>query len=1048
MTSKNDIARRGGGKGGRRQHYEQHIALEEAERGIVRGELFAGKLRISARNRREAYVSVDGLNIDVFLDGDKGRNRSLESDIVVLRLCDKSQWKERKPALPESQIKYAASTTLSTGNDSEAHALWHTRITPNLSETFSAYKKATIIDSTARAIEEIAKINNVCKVESLQPVGVVVCVYRRMHSSAHIGVMEPISSVPYGSPVSSGDKFIRFKPMDSRFPFTMVPKSQVPKTFLEKPEECKSRLYKVILEAEKWTTDCIFPLGTYSCKIGEAGDIETETRVLMEEFGFSRRGLNGDFDEEVHACLESFRLREKHAVDSDGGQADDTSYVDLGDSSSGWKIPQEEFKKRRDLRHYRIFTIDPASAKDLDDALHITPLENGNYEVGVHIADVSHFVKPGNALDTEASTRATTVYLVQKSLPMLPRLLSENLCSLNPNEERLAYSCIWVMSGNGEMVDTEPWYGRTIIRSCCKLDYGLAQNMIDGKVSSGDVECNTGAWPINRQPTGGHPAEGIIHDVRALHTVAMARRRRRFGSGSLALNQVKLCFKRDSDGRPSDLFSYPLKDSNRLVEEYMLLANYLVAEKIILGAGGLAPIRRHPIPPKNKLAELTQKILKRGISLNATTAGDLQKSLDKASKLGNDPHLKAVLTLMATVPMKPAVYFAAGTLEQSSWVHYALNIPYYTHFTSPIRRYADIMVHRVLTAVLQNEVHDLEYGIHEIQDILEHCNEKKTKSKEAQDRCDKMFFCLYIKDKDLIAEAVISDWGDKSFEVMLPQFGLSKRLHVNDLNCDMKISESSFILTPLAKHSEEGEVAEATVVPKVTSELVVAAKDVPLVDESRLKTVRRNPGEPIGALEDDLKNIILSQYDNGDDTTPDDLLPYFKRGADMPVFKVSGEDGKLREVPAEILGRENKNGIDVIYVRDLSGKKREMMVPNTNKNVACPSDGKHKARITNEKGRVQSDTDTGKSRGQKTHKQLGSSRRPFQKKNARSHRSNDEKKQKGVRNGKIAPGLLVETVELRMLTRLKVRIYFINRIPADFGLELLDIYEFDPLRKA
>ena len=181
----------------------------------------------------------------------------------------------------------------------------------------------------------------------------------------------------------------------------------------------------------------------------------------------------------------SFRIS-----DSAHGESPDIGAVEMDgdDPRTGWTIPEEEVANRRDLRGYRIFSIDPATAKDLDDALHVTQLPDGRIELGVHIADVSYYVKPGNALDLEASMRATTVYLVQKSLPMLPRLLSENLCSLNPNEDRLAYSCIWYMDRKGNLTEDPPWYGRTVIRSCCKLDYGLAQAMIEGEVDASDAD--------------------------------------------------------------------------------------------------------------------------------------------------------------------------------------------------------------------------------------------------------------------------------------------------------------------------------------------------------------------------------------------------------------------------------------------------------------------------------------------------------------------------------------------------------------------------------
>ena len=171
---------------------------------------------------------------------------------------------------------------------------------------------------------------------------------------------------------------------------------------------------------------------------------------------------------------------------------------------------------------------------------------------------------------------------------MLPRLLSENLCSLNPNEDRLAYSCVWHMTEDGNLTNDPVWYGRTVIRSCCKLDYGLAQHMIEGAVQDGSPSRGGALWPADRRPTGGHSCQDVVGDVRLMDLIAKARRVRRYESGALALQGVKLCFRCDrTTGNPIDTFTYPIKDSNRLVEEYMLLANYLVAQKLILGMWNL-----------------------------------------------------------------------------------------------------------------------------------------------------------------------------------------------------------------------------------------------------------------------------------------------------------------------------------------------------------------------------------------------------------------------------------------------------------------------------
>jgi exoribonuclease R len=349
---------------------------------------------------------------------------------------------------------------------------------------------------------------------------------------------------------------------------------------------------------------------------------------------------------------------------------------DNGDELS-WKPTPEMYARRRDYRDQRIFTIDPTTAKDLDDALHITALPNGLIEVGVHIADVSYFVQPNTAVNDEAIRRSTTVYLVDRSIPMLPRPLCEVACSLNENVERLAFSCVWTMNPNGTLrtrnkrdgsgTEEDVWYGRTVIKSCARLDYATAQNIIDNKVARPGDSCanaDEALWPSNRRPTGGHTMEQVAADVRLMHRVAMARRQLRFENGALALHSVKLTFQLDTDGQSPLLAApYPIRDSNRLVEEYMLLANYLVAQRLITHAGDLACLRHHP-PPKMESMDKVAAVAKAGMNfdIDISSSQTLHQSLVRLGQVcRDDPLVLTCVTQMLTLPMQQAQYFAAGS---------------------------------------------------------------------------------------------------------------------------------------------------------------------------------------------------------------------------------------------------------------------------------------------------------------------------------------------------------------------------------------------------
>jgi len=324
-------------------------------------------------------------------------------------------------------------------------------------------------------------------------------------------------------------------------------------------------LFQAEYEHGSWLDHFKWPPCTNLTVVGESFVIEDEIRALLTEFDV-------DHGTEFPAAV----VKEVDDAVQSG------LFLDATTGEQGWKPTLDMHKGRRDYRSERIFTIDPTTAKDLDDALHIKQLPGGRVEIGVHIADVSFFVQPGTAVDEEAQRRTTTVYLVDRTIPMLPRPLCEIACSLNENVERLAFSCVWTMNMDGtlrgnslhrgsEKVQVDDiWYGRTVIRSCARLDYATAQNIIDNKVATGEEESNMDEvlWPKSRRPTAGrrHTVDQVANDVRLMHKVAMARRKLRFENGALALHGTKLVFQLDENGMPQLAAPYPIRDSNRLVE--------------------------------------------------------------------------------------------------------------------------------------------------------------------------------------------------------------------------------------------------------------------------------------------------------------------------------------------------------------------------------------------------------------------------------------------------------------------------------------------------
>jgi DIS3-like exonuclease 2 len=550
----------------------------------------------------------------------------------------------------------------------------------------------------------------------------------------------------------------------------------------DEASEKSKMLYQAEYVFGSWSSMNKWPPCTNVRKLCGSCNVEDETKALLVENGVDHGDFPAEVLRDVDKAVESGRFMDNKA------QSDCVVEKDMG-----WKPTEEMCRGRRDYRNHRIFTIDPTTAKDLDDALHITPLPDGRVEIGVHIADVSHFIQPGSAVDKEALRRATTVYLVNDVIPMLPRPLCEIACSLNENVERLAFSVVWRMNLDGTLSkkgrkgknkpEDDIWYGRTVIKSCARLDYATAQNIIDRIVATGEAQADETLWPKSRQPTGGHTIDQVAADVRLMHKVAMARRKLRFGNGALALNGIKLAFQLEDDGETPKLCApYPIRDSNRLIEEYMLLANYFVAQRLITHAHGRALLRNHSPPIElgmQSVVDVSKEAL--NFDIDTTNSSTLQASLSRLSRECDDELVVQCVTESLMTPMKPAEYIAAGELAEEDWHHFALNIPYYTHFTSPIRRYPDVIVHRLLQATIDDNVDEFPQNQCEIHASAGHCNEKRMAAKKAQERSDRVFLSLYLKKNPIMSTlGVCLSVGEKTFTVFVPKLGASIKVFLQE----------------------------------------------------------------------------------------------------------------------------------------------------------------------------------------------------------------------------------------------------------------------------
>ena len=384
--------------------------------------------------------------------------------------------------------------------------------------------------------------------------------------------------------------------------------------------------------------------------------------------------MPGEHNTEIHSILAQYGLPYEFPKEVE-------TFANKIDTS----IKASEIKKRRDMRNVLTFTIDPKDAKDFDDALSFERLENGNFEIGIHIADVSHYVTPGNELDDEAYERATSVYLVDRVVPMLPEILSNNACSLRPNEEKYTFSAVFEITPKAEV--KKQWFGRTVTYSDARFAYEEAQHVIENP----DAEKHTIPSKISITDKEYTVTPEIADAILEMDRLAKILRQRRMRAGAISFDKVEVKFILDENNNPEGVYFKESKDANKLIEEFMLLANRSVAEFI----GKQQPkktfvYRVHDEPDDEKIAALENIIKRFGYKLNTRDRNSTAQSMNKLLKDVQGKKEQNLIDTLAIRSMSKAMYTTHNI------GHYGLAFDYYTHFTSPIRRYPDVMVHRLL----------------------------------------------------------------------------------------------------------------------------------------------------------------------------------------------------------------------------------------------------------------------------------------------------------------------------------------------------------------
>lgn len=456
---------------------------------------------------------------------------------------------------------------------------------------------------------------------------------------------------------------------------------------------------KVIVKITDWPDQANNPFGEIIQVLGQPGENNVEMQSILAEYNFP--------------------LSFPKAVEADAAK------ISL-------KITESEIKKRRDFRNTWTITIDPADAKDFDDALSLKKIKDGVWEVGVHIADVTHYVTPGTALDAEAYERGTSIYLVDRVVPMLPEVLSNEVCSLRPNEEKLTFSAVFQLNEKAEILDQ--WFGKTVILSDRRFAYEEVQEIIE----TGEGE--------------------FVDNILVLHRLATVMRDKRFQSGAINFGSEEVKFKLDEKGKPIETYIKEQKEANHLIEEFMLLANKKVAEKIAKPGEG-KPVktfvyRVHDEPNPEKLNTFVQFLKKLGYGLNVSSRQALASSYNKLFTAIHGKGEEHMIETIAIRTMAKAIY------STDNIGHYGLAFAYYTHFTSPIRRYPDMMVHRLLERYMEGKK---SVSVDTYEEKCKHSSDMEKRAAEAERASVKYKQVEFLLDKvGQVFEGLISGvskWG-------------------------------------------------------------------------------------------------------------------------------------------------------------------------------------------------------------------------------------------------------------------------------------------------
>ncbi|KAG9745500.1 ribonuclease R, partial [Aureobasidium melanogenum] len=678
--------------------YPDYFSVSKMITGVKAGTMHQGTFNVSPYNYLEGSVFVPAFDKPLLIIGRENSNRAISGDIVVVEVLPKDQWKAPSSKILEEEV-------VNKNDNADADE-----------------GEAVITQQEKRALqEEVKKTHGKSAEGRPQPTARVVGIIKR-NWRQYVGHVDK-DSVKSSTKQSRAQQTVFLIPMDKRIPKIRIRTRQAG-DLLGK---------RLLVTIDAWDRESRYPVGHFVRSLGELETKGAETEALLLEWDVQYR----PFPKTVLDCLPA----EGH----------------------DWKVPEDKsdpgWNKRRDLRDLLICSIDPPGCVDIDDALHARTLPNGNIEVGVHIADVSNFVKPNNAMDQEASLRGTTVYLVDKRIDMLPMLLGTDLCSLKPYVERFAFSVIWELTPDADIVRAD--YTKSVIKSREAFAYEQAQIRVDDQSQQDD----------------------LTKGIRMLMMLSKKLKKKRMDAGALNLASPEVRVQTESEtADPADVQTKQHLDTMSLVEEFMLLANTSVAARIYEAYPQTALLRRHAAPPKTNFEELSNQLrVKRGMELRTDSSKALADSLDTCVD-PSEPFFNTLVRIMATRCMMSAEYFCSGTQAYPEFRHYGLASEIYTHFTSPIRRYADLEAHRQLAAAIDYEPLDASLlSKAKLEGVCKNINVRHRNAQMAGRASVEYYVGQALKGRVVDEDGFVMRVFSNGIVVFVPRFGIEGLIRLRDL---------------------------------------------------------------------------------------------------------------------------------------------------------------------------------------------------------------------------------------------------------------------------